>query len=179
MTTMSVSGWMFLLVPAHPGCSRQIPQSRKTVVWWCVCVLYCLLVLHIVCDHGLCFGQFGIVHHLSHEQSYSPLSPVSTGMGDHLRADKPPRYVTKPTMYHVNLALHPSMIAKLSTTFNWLGYWWEYHLCSWHITLWSYILCELPYHWDVICYICLPCVRFMTAKISVCCLQSIHMCIFV
>jgi len=33
---MSVSGWMFLLVPAHPGCPGQIPQSRKTVV--CVCV---------------------------------------------------------------------------------------------------------------------------------------------
>jgi len=30
------SGWMFLLVPAHPGCPGQIPQSRKTVV--CVCV---------------------------------------------------------------------------------------------------------------------------------------------
>jgi len=27
---------MFLLVPAHPGCPGQIPQSRKTVV--CVCV---------------------------------------------------------------------------------------------------------------------------------------------
>jgi len=25
---MSVSGWMFLLVPAHPGCPGQIPQSR-------------------------------------------------------------------------------------------------------------------------------------------------------
>ena len=37
MTTMSVSGWMFLLVPAHPGCPGQIPQSRKMVV--CVCVL--------------------------------------------------------------------------------------------------------------------------------------------
>ena len=31
-----LSGWMFLLVPAHPGCPGQIPQSRKTVV--CVCV---------------------------------------------------------------------------------------------------------------------------------------------
>ena len=28
---------MFLLVPAHPGCPGQIPQSRKTVV--CVCSL--------------------------------------------------------------------------------------------------------------------------------------------
>jgi len=32
MTTMSVSGWAFLLVPVHPGCPGQIPQSRKTVV---------------------------------------------------------------------------------------------------------------------------------------------------
>jgi len=31
------SGWMFLLVPAHPGFPGQIPQSRKTVVL-CVCV---------------------------------------------------------------------------------------------------------------------------------------------
>jgi len=33
---------MFLLVPAHPGCPGQIPQSRKTVVC-CVCV--CVIVL--------------------------------------------------------------------------------------------------------------------------------------
>jgi len=25
MTTIGVSGWMFLLVPAHPDCSRQNP----------------------------------------------------------------------------------------------------------------------------------------------------------
>ena len=31
------SGWMFLLVPAHPGCPGQFPQSRKTVV--CVFVI--------------------------------------------------------------------------------------------------------------------------------------------
>jgi len=40
---------MFFLVPAHPGCPRQIPQSRKTVV--CVCVVrpvleYCAPVWH-------------------------------------------------------------------------------------------------------------------------------------
>jgi len=33
------SGWMFLLVPAHPGFPGQIPQSRKTVVCVCVCVV--------------------------------------------------------------------------------------------------------------------------------------------
>ena len=38
MTTMSLSGWMFLLVPAYPGCPGQIPQSHKTVV--CVCVMF-------------------------------------------------------------------------------------------------------------------------------------------
>jgi len=39
------SGWMFLLVPAHPGFPGQIPQSRKTVVL-CVCVIsYSIWVL--------------------------------------------------------------------------------------------------------------------------------------
>ena len=32
--------WLFLLVPAHPGSSGQIPQSRKTVVCVCVCVIF-------------------------------------------------------------------------------------------------------------------------------------------
>ena len=40
------SGWMFLLVPAHPGFPGQIPQSRKTVV--CVCVV----------DGEGCFGIY-------------------------------------------------------------------------------------------------------------------------
>jgi len=35
---------MFLLVPAHPGCPRQNPDSCKTVV--CVCML-CLLIFPI------------------------------------------------------------------------------------------------------------------------------------
>jgi len=34
---------MFLLVPAHPGCPGQFPQSRKTVV--CVCVLRFMLLI--------------------------------------------------------------------------------------------------------------------------------------
>jgi len=29
---------MFLLVPAHPGCPRQNPESRKMVVCVCMCV---------------------------------------------------------------------------------------------------------------------------------------------
>jgi len=32
MTTIGVSGWMFLLVLVHPGCPRQSPESRKMVV---------------------------------------------------------------------------------------------------------------------------------------------------
>jgi len=35
MTTIGVSGWMFLLVPAHPGCPSQNPQSHKMVVCNC------------------------------------------------------------------------------------------------------------------------------------------------
>ena len=29
---IGVNGWMFLLVPAHPGCPGQNPESHKTVV---------------------------------------------------------------------------------------------------------------------------------------------------
>ena len=38
MTTTSVSGWMFLLIPAHSGCPGQNPQSHKMLV--CVRVTY-------------------------------------------------------------------------------------------------------------------------------------------
>jgi len=37
MTTIGVSGWMFLLVPAHPGCPGQNPESWRMVV--CVSLL--------------------------------------------------------------------------------------------------------------------------------------------
>jgi len=57
------SGWMFLLVPAHPGFPGQIPQSRKTVVCVCVCfiliyvknnciLMYFIFVLDIQNNHG-------------------------------------------------------------------------------------------------------------------------------
>jgi len=32
MTTIDVRGLMCLLVPAHPGCPGQSPESRKMVV---------------------------------------------------------------------------------------------------------------------------------------------------
>jgi len=38
MITTGVSGWMFLLVLAHPGCPGQNPESHKMVVWVCVCL---------------------------------------------------------------------------------------------------------------------------------------------
>jgi len=38
MTMIGVSGWMFLLVPAHPDCPGQNPESHKMVVCVCVCV---------------------------------------------------------------------------------------------------------------------------------------------
>jgi len=40
MITIGVSGKMFLLVPAHPVCPGQNPESCKTAVW-CVCVCVC------------------------------------------------------------------------------------------------------------------------------------------
>jgi len=33
---------MYLLVPAHPGCPRQSPESCKMVVCMCVCVCVCV-----------------------------------------------------------------------------------------------------------------------------------------
>jgi len=42
MIRIGVSGWMFLLVPAHPGCPGQSTESRKTVVCLCVCVCVCV-----------------------------------------------------------------------------------------------------------------------------------------
>jgi len=50
MTTIGVSGCMFLLVPAHPGCpeqsteSRQTPGGKKGDYQNCS-VLYCVLKL--------------------------------------------------------------------------------------------------------------------------------------
>ena len=46
----SQCGWMFLLVPAHPGCPGQIPQSRKMVV--CVWVYQSQCVCKLVCTHA-------------------------------------------------------------------------------------------------------------------------------
>jgi len=48
MTMMGVSGWMFLLVPAHPGCPRQKPQSHKMAV---------------CCVSGLC--HYPLIHTLT------------------------------------------------------------------------------------------------------------------
>jgi len=40
---------MFLLVPAHPGCPGQNPQSRKMVV--CVCVVIASTAFQISPEH--------------------------------------------------------------------------------------------------------------------------------
>jgi len=36
-----VKSTRYLLVPAHPGCPGQSPQSREMVVYVCVCVCVC------------------------------------------------------------------------------------------------------------------------------------------
>jgi len=42
MIMIGVSGWIFLLVPVHPGCPGQNPESRKMVVCVCMCVCVCV-----------------------------------------------------------------------------------------------------------------------------------------
>ena len=42
MTTLSVGGWMFLLVLAHPGCPGEIQRAVKRL---CVCVCVCVCFL--------------------------------------------------------------------------------------------------------------------------------------
>jgi len=42
MTTIGVIGQLFLLLPTHPGCLGQNPESDKMVV--CVCVCLCVLL---------------------------------------------------------------------------------------------------------------------------------------
>jgi len=45
MTTIDVSGWMFLLVLAYPGCPEQNPESRKMVVVVMVVVVVVVVVV--------------------------------------------------------------------------------------------------------------------------------------
>jgi len=63
MTTIGVSEWMFLLVPAHPGCPRQNPQRRKTVV--CMCVWF----ERLICNRNgfdLCVKSWQYFHMDNH-----------------------------------------------------------------------------------------------------------------
>jgi len=58
------SGWMFLLVPAHPGFPGQIPQSRKTVVVVVVVVLLRLiysLVPVLWCAACVQYGTYAVI----------------------------------------------------------------------------------------------------------------------
>jgi len=54
---------MFLLVPAHPGCPGQIPQSRKTVVL-CVCVC-------VINDRSGCKGVFRLLRIRIRQQQFT------------------------------------------------------------------------------------------------------------
>ena len=60
MTTIDVSGRMFLLVPAHPGCLGQSPESRKmvAVVTYFTTVLWLLSNLVLVYIAPVCQTDF-------------------------------------------------------------------------------------------------------------------------
>ena len=51
---------MFLLVPAHPGCPGQNPESRKTVVCVCACVCNSVLNSGMSCYLFCCYGQTSV-----------------------------------------------------------------------------------------------------------------------
>ena len=57
MTTIGVSAWMFLLVPAHPCWPGQNPESRKMLVCVCVCK-YCSLVCYLNASYIRLFCTF-------------------------------------------------------------------------------------------------------------------------
>jgi len=57
---------MFFLVPAHPGCPGQNPQSRKTVV--CVCVGETKQVEKCAWQGAAPGGVGVVVHHVSTDE---------------------------------------------------------------------------------------------------------------
>ena len=66
VAAMGVSGWMFLLVPAHPGCPKQSPESCKRL---CVCVYVC------ACARACTFSSGWVIMVLSWQWSSSVLNP--------------------------------------------------------------------------------------------------------
>jgi len=85
-------------------------------------------------------GRLGVVV-ASHERSCSTLSPVSTRMGDRLRAGVPPRYVTKPTR-STQPCIPPGSLNRVSALIGWgkggnvTSAGWQVTLCDsiWHMS---------------------------------------------
>ena len=53
MVEMSVGGWMFILVPAHPGCPGQSPESCKMDVCVCACMRACMCAWILDISNGI------------------------------------------------------------------------------------------------------------------------------
>ena len=71
---------MFLLVPAHPDCPGQIPQSRKTVVL-CVCNYFRLLGYILQCCIFVCIISLHAVPTpllISHLSNYFTITHMHT-----------------------------------------------------------------------------------------------------
>jgi len=69
----------------------------------------------------------------TYERSSSTLSPVSTGMGDHLRAGIPPRYVTKPTR-STQPCIPPGSLNRVPALVSW-GKGGNVTSAGWQVTL--------------------------------------------
>jgi len=77
------SGWMFLLVPAHPGFPGQIPQSRKTVV--CVCVYRMAWIPVTVSElegHFCCWVTKYVAWSLCNSREFLYFTPVKMSIFD-------------------------------------------------------------------------------------------------
>jgi len=63
MIRMGVSGWMFLLVPAYPGCPGSKAVKRSLLYWWCLLLQSSIEIVILM-----------VVWRV---QFFSPLNPVS------------------------------------------------------------------------------------------------------
>jgi len=76
--------------------------------------------------------RVSIIHHTI-IVTYSMLSLVSTGMGDHLLAGIPPWYVTKPTR-STQPCIPPGSLNRVPALIGW-GKSWNVSSAGWQVTL--------------------------------------------
>jgi len=69
---------MFLLIPAHPGCPRQNPESNKTVVCVCVCLIDHEDYMEILYENSVIVLASAGTFHL-YKSASSPITGIKPG----------------------------------------------------------------------------------------------------